>query len=661
MRAASTILVWIGVICAVSGPALAEKIRAGRPPAGPGAVNLPYTVNDNAGNQWMLYQGGWLRQQGNMPMYSQAAMILINNNGVGSNSNQARLDEKTGEVVFENMVVGAIRITRRVLVNTQDGYVRYIDIFKNTQGQDQNINVAFQTNFNYGVMSSQIINDPKGKDRALGCAATLQTGTTRAIWEMYGGRGVKDIPQLQFQPENNMVRASSQIVIPGNKEVAILHLHGTSNTQEAAAQFVTSIREGKLLSDVAPALRKLIFNFGSPNSYVEDREILRGEMFDVVEMRGGDVVRGTLGEKSYKLATFYGNIDLPAERVIGLINVGQFRPRQLVITTDGEVFGGKLDKETVELQLSSGQVTQIPLSQVSRIGYRKRAGEPDEWNFDKPAIMLRSGERIGIDLPPGTIDVLTRYGLLQLKPESIGAIVFQAEEHGVHEVYLTDGSAFAGLVSSPQFQLKLSGPTGTPQMVTIPAAAVRRFQLSGKIDEPGDDTPSLLLSNEDRLVGTLTGELKLDTAFDTITIDASEVRGMTRVKDAGLDVQITLWDQTSVSGQLQSPQVSCALNCGLEVQVPLALVEEYSNPHPLPSPRMIERIKAVVAELNAEDWKQRERAEAQLISMGPAVIKVLQEMSASQPPEAQQRIDSILKALDKTSGPSIPPPVRIED
>ena len=35
----------------------------------------------------------------------------------------------------------------------------------------QSINVAFQTNFNYQLMGSQMINDPRGKERNLGCAA----------------------------------------------------------------------------------------------------------------------------------------------------------------------------------------------------------------------------------------------------------------------------------------------------------------------------------------------------------------------------------------------------------------------------------------------------------------------------------------------------------
>jgi hypothetical protein len=72
---------------------------------------------------------------------------------------------------------------------------------------------------------------------------------------------------------------------------------------------------------------------------------------------------------------------------------------------------------------------------------------------------------------------------------------------------------------------------------------------------------------------------------------------------------------------------------------------------------MVERIKTVVSQLSAEDWKAREAAEAQLAAMGPTVASVLREMLPSQPPEAQQRIESILKQLGKKMAAPQPMPL----
>jgi hypothetical protein len=96
------------------------------------------------------------------------------------------------------------------------------------------------------------------------------------------------------------------------------------------------------------------------------------------------------------------------------------------------------------------------------------------------------------------------------------------------------------------------------------------------------------------------------------------------------------------------------------MKVPVALVDEYNQPMPQPSDQMIKRVKDTITELSAEDWKARDRAEAQLTGMGPIIIPTLKQLRDSQSNEAQQRIDSILKQLEKqleskptgTSGPT---------
>ena len=175
--------------------------------------------------------------------------------------------------------------------------------------------------------------------------------------------------------------------------------------------------------------------------------------------------------------------------------------------------------------------------------------------------MLRSGDRIVVVPPTNPIDVTTRYGVLTLQPSSIAAIAFQSEDTGVHQVFLTDGSRFAGLIVGDHFDFKLAGGAGG-QAVTFPASAMSRLQISNKLDEPDENTPSLELMNDDTLVGSLVGQL------------------------------------------------------------------------------------------GADDWKQRERAEAQLISMGPAVISIVKELRATVGPEAQQRIDSVIRQVEKSRSKS---------
>jgi hypothetical protein len=196
--------------------------------------------------------------------------------------------------------------------------------------------------------------------------------------------------------------------------------------------------------------------------------------------------------------------------------------------------------------------------------------------------------------------------------------------------------------------MKLStGGKDTP--VTFPCSAIARLQLNPHTPELDEYTPTLNLTNEDMLVGVLAGKLKLETAFDTLNLEAAQIKSLRHAKGSVQDVQVTLWDETTVSGQLSETELTCNLRCGVTMRVPVALVEEYNQPSPQPSDAMIKKVTAFVAELNADDWKARDRAETQLVGLGPVVVGTLKQLRSAQNPEAQQRIDSVLKQLAKQS------------
>jgi hypothetical protein len=170
------------------------------------------------------------------------------------------------------------------------------------------------------------------------------------------------------------------------------------------------------------------------------------------------------------------------------------------------------------------------------------------------------------------------------------------------------------------------------------------------------------------MVGTLVGRLKLATAFDTIDINAPEIRELGHASDGGAqDIQVALWDGTVFSGQLEEQLLSCQLLGGVAVKVPVALVQSYTQPQPSPSAAMIEKIKKMVAnELTNEDFHIRDHARNELLAMGPAVASVLKEIRQNQSPEAQKSIDVILGEFDKLRKPAKPsgeagPPMLIDN
>ncbi len=81
------------------------------------------------------------------------------------------------------------------------------------------------------------------------------------------------------------------------------------------------------------------------------------------------------------------------------------------------------------------------------------------------------------------------------------------------------------------------------------------------------------------------------------------------------------------------------------IRVPIALVDSYTQPLPLPSPPMVERIKRIARELDADDWRIRDQAQTQILAVGPPAMSVLRQIQPTAPAEAAQRIELIIQRL----------------
>jgi hypothetical protein len=190
--------------------------------------------------------------------------------------------------------------------------------------------------------------------------------------------------------------------------------------------------------------------------------------------------------------------------------------------------------------------------------------------------------------------------------------------------------------------------------------------LAPDVAEPDPGAATLKLANGDLLVGPLAGKLVLETAFDAIEVDAAELSALRPGGDTGGvaaesdgpaagEVQLTLWDGATLSGRVRGDVLECALGSGATVRVPVGMVRRYAQPNPRPSERAVGRVREVVEQLDDNDWKVRDRAAAQLASMGPGAAALLKTLREGQPPEVRQRIDQILATLDPAAASRVPP------
>ncbi len=618
-------------------------------------ANLPYRFpqGDPSGNNWMLFNGGRIVQQGNMPFCGDAASLIVNGQSIQSNAQTATL-ESTGEVILENLRAGQLSVTRRIF-QLDDGTMRITDIIRNPRSEELTASITISFNINFGVQATRTISDPKKAERPL--AMVITDSQNRNLVSSFAGRNSKITPTINAPPNNNQVQAIFEMKIPAGKERAIVHFHQFAASADQADKIASQLREPRTIANLPPEIRRILANYPVATSQLDDIELLRGTTTDVVELNSSDQLRGDLLVAQWDMDTAFGKLQIPGDQVAGLIVTTGPQPRQLLVTTDGEMIGGKLTLGALDLQTSSGQKLSLPISQISRVGRRSALPAEGEPRKLLPMIHLRTGDRLAVNLPQQPLRFATRFGTLDIAPATIAMLDLQPEQSPVHIISLTDGSRFSGLLLSDALDVSLTrGPK-----VSLPSASIRRLAFAPDPDDVAEPAATLRLTGDDVLVVTLAPKIVVATTYASVTINGPEVKRISRVKDTPEDLQFALWDDSVISGRLAQPYLECTLAGGAAARVPAGAIEMYQCLAPQPSATAMEQVKRLVGELNADDWKQRERAEVQLTSMGDAIAPILKQMRTDQPPEAQERIDSILKQFAKpgSNKPSATPTPRV--
>ncbi len=605
-------------------------------------VMLPYSFRDNFGGQWDVQQDGSVGP-GNADVFDAGGKLFVGaNQPYAPSAATVGLDAARNELSFGAESLAGLNVSRRVGVDVKEGWCRWIEVLENPTATP--IRTQVHVNFKLGatVQTNQSIVDEIKTHKPIGMA--IFDGN-RGIATLGAGRGAKVMPAMTSQQNSDQIDLTWDVEVPGRRTIAIIHLQAVRPTAAEAQSFLEKVSEAQILHDLSAGILKGVVNFAAKVSTFGDLEFLRGDLLDIVELRGGDQYKGAIQDKSFALQTPYGLVELPAEKVLAMFSVGDFHPTQLLVTRAGEAFGGVLRAPVLHLQLSSGQITLIPINTITRFGYRKGVAEPEEFRYDHPMLILRNGDRIAVEIPADSIPAATRYGNLLLKPEAVGALIFAGEEQPVHEVLMNDGSRIAALIGKEAMELRPLS-IGAIKPISFSTASVSRLQLSSAIDEPTDQTAMMSLSTGDRLVGSLGGTMELETTFDTIAINGAEVRGIHHAGSAPGEVQITLWDDATLSGRLKGDIVDITLKSGPTLHVPAALIEQYSQPQPQPPASIREKIQGMVADLGSDDWKCADCAAASLGAMGAKITSALKSMRSHQDKAVQDRIDKIVTALE---------------
>lgn len=638
----------------------AAQLRQSGTVAGSSTVSLPYIKSDAKGNQWMVYAQGMVRMQGGSPVFSQAGQLMVNNIQPTQSNNTAQIDSKTGELILQDMRAGTITVTRRLLFMPKTASVRFVDVFTNPTATAQTVNLRWTSYLNFGVQSASFVTDPKHANQNLAWVATTGNNEVGFVW--IAAPGAKKAPTLQWTPNQPYVHATLPLSIPAGGKVAVVQVDGVADSTDAAKKWITDIKPHMLLSDLPRDIRKLIVNVPQQSSGLASNiDLLRGNLLDVVQLRNGDRIVGDISAQSFAVHSAFGAVDLPANQLLGEVSAGS---EPLWVMMDGQILAGAVNAPALVFSPAGGGAMSIDWSQIAKVGFRHRVDESSESTDEvpmvaAPGVALLAGDRLKLSLSTDAIDFLTRYGPMHIPVTDIQTIAFNDSHAPVDVITLTDGSHFAGLTTARDFSgtAPILGKTAKP--ITIDISKIQLLELHNLPDDGAPtNVPTLQTTTGNSFTATLQHPVSLQTPAGLVTLDASVISSATTPSSSDGNqnlMEFTTADGSAITGRCADADWPIRTSTGLDISIPVNEIKSYTNADAAVSSMSQAGLNPWIKQLNADDWKQRNSAEHELMKLGPAVAPALRQARGKQTPEAQQRIDSILKQLASNAAPSAMP------
>ena len=539
-------------------------------------VGFVWYLNDAAGFRWDISSNGQV-SDGSNDAYDGGMQLRVGGTYF-SNSGQGRLSKDGREVEIGPWAKGSVQIHRRVYIDAKVGYCRWIDLFTNTTGAAQNIKVQYYSNLGQGVTSTYTTS---GKAQLTPKDWGIVTGGTGsssrpAIVHVFANKGSRLKPNFRYTRNNDSVYQDLTLKIPASKTVALCTFHAQRRGPQAR-QFLDKFKPRRELAKVPPALRRLIVNMGGATLSLGSLDLPRHEKHDLAVLRNGNELLGQILNKRFDVETFYGKLELPAGRVVGLHVPAPDDAHTQVVLIDGQVVAGRLLNGPVRLRLTNGNEMALPAGRLVSATFALSTERPGEIKTTRPTLVLRSGQRLFFQ--DSDLDGIFQslYGTVSLRTDDLRGIRFDTPEGGLHRAIFRNGSVLSGLLAADDLKLKLD---------LGPELRIRRH-LASEVLLPGEqddrtDLAEMTLRNEDNLFGHLAEEsLTLKTQYGEVTVKPSDVSELAVPEAATLgQIRIKLHNGTTVTGQFVGETIAFQIVPGPKLAVFLGHLLRISQPKP---------------------------------------------------------------------------------
>ena len=540
-----------------------------------------WVKNDGAGFRWDVHSNGYV-SNGTNGAYSNAMQLRVNGAHFSWSSN-GTVGKGGHEVEVGPWSNGPIRVWRRVYVDPKLGYCRWIDIFENTSGNKTKVSIQYETRAGSSIrMAHSSLGKTSVTDKDWALATGTSSSSRPAVLHVFASRGAKIRPKVTFTINNYNVNYAMTAQVSPNKMFALCFFGAQRNPYAKAVELVKTFDPVAELRKAPAPLRRIILNMGGALHTLGAMELPRDDKLDKIVLRNGDQLLGTLQNPSYAVETFYGKIDLPAGRILGIQVPSPNDPQVLLALVDGQVVAGKLLTVPLKIRLADGNEMSLQTGRIRSATYAVSNERPDSIRIEKPMVVLRDGQQLFFK--PESVDYTyhTEYGRLKLQAANLNVIHMDTPAGGLHRAAFKNGSVLSGLMTAEQMSIALE--LGRTLEVTRP--------ILSRLVFPSTDPPAtghmsqLVLRNDDRLLGEVSQEtLTVRTGSGKLTLNRRRIAHMEFSEGVLGRVQVKLHDGTTVTGRLVEKTIGFQITPGPALKLFAGHVRTLTCPKPKEIPK----------------------------------------------------------------------------
>lgn len=184
----------------------------------------------------------------------------------------------------------------------------------------------------------------------------------------------------------------------------------------------------------------------------------RMESSDLLILRNGDRLIGTILNETFGIRTFYGQLIFKNELVAGLDFEGDENNIEAIVTVNNNRFSGFLEDPMFSIKLDSGPMVQVRRERIAKAVFHLRAGEREGLKQGR-YLELKNGDYFSGTILNKTITVAAAYGEVPVKLDSIRTISITGGSFPVVKVAQTNDTVVQGALKTEDIEVMLDvGP-----------------------------------------------------------------------------------------------------------------------------------------------------------------------------------------------------------